>query len=135
MPIKKLVELDGEYGGWLEIDPVKLKRVATEFKAWLLTINPHDDPFGFLKDDLPLVEAALNGTLPLPYKGQEPHYWEWHEALLPREYSRASAPFYNTIRGALYKPPEVIMKDGRYFAWAEFEDPPEDQPNSGSDFI
>jgi len=98
MPIKKLVELD-EGGFSKEIDLVGLARVATEFKAWLLTIDPHSDPFDFLKEDLPLVEAALNGTLSLPYKGQKPHYWERHEALLPKEYERISAPFYNTIRG------------------------------------
>lgn len=67
MPIRKLAELNGEYGGWLEIDPVKLKRVATAFKAWLMTIDPISDPFGFLKKDLPLVELALDGTMQLPF--------------------------------------------------------------------
>ena len=128
MPIRKLVELDGEYGGWLEVDPVKLKRVATAFKEWLLTLDPNDDTFGFLKKDLPLVEAALNGSMVLPFKGNEPHTWEWHEGLLLQEYKTACAPFYNTIRGALYAPPKVIMKDGKYFAWAEFEDPLENTP-------
>lgn len=45
MTIRKLVELDGEYGGWLEVDPVKLKRVALAFKDWLLTVDPNNDPF------------------------------------------------------------------------------------------
>jgi hypothetical protein len=44
-------------------------------------------------------------------------------------YHDFSAPFYNTIRGALYEPPQVIMKDGRYYAWAEFEEPPEPSDN------
>lgn len=123
MPIKKLVELNGEYGGWLEIDPVKLKRVATEFKTWLLQIDPDNDPHGFLAEDLPIVEAALNGKLPLPYSESDPHSWSLREGLLPREYTKVSAPFYNTIHGALYEPPEVIVKDGRYYAWTEFEEP------------
>ena len=132
MPTKKLVELD-EGGFSKEIDPVRLARLANEFKAWLLTIDPYDDPFGFLSEDLPLVEAALNGTLPLPYKGQEPHYWEWHEAILPIEYGRASAPFYNTIRGmsliinrdskGYTTGITLIEKDGKRYAWMEFEDP------------
>lgn len=125
MPIKKLVELDGEYGGWLEIDPVKLKRVAIEFKNWLMTVDSETDSFGFLKKDLPIVESALSGSMQLPFRGTEPHNWELREGLLPKNYRNISAPFYNTIRGALYEPPKVIMKDGRYFAWTEFEDPPQ----------
>ena len=86
MPIRKLVELDEETWGWSEIDPVKLKRVATEFKSWLLTVDKNKDSFRFLDEDLPLVEAALSGELPLPYKGREPHTYEWREGLLPQEY-------------------------------------------------
>lgn len=126
MPIRRLVELDDEYGGWLEIDPVKLKRVTTEFKNWLMTVDPQNDPFDFLKKDLPLVNAALNNSLPLPYKGGHPHNWEVREGLLPDKYHDFSAPFYNTIRGELYAPPEVIMRDGKYYAWTEFEDPPQE---------
>lgn len=131
MPIRKLVELDD--GGFSkESDPVGLTRVATEFKAWLLKIEPNNDPFGFLKEDLPLVEAALNGTLQLPYKGQKPHYWERHEALLPKEYGQASSPFYNMIDGmnlVVNRDSEgyttgitIIEKDGKRYAWMEFED-------------
>lgn len=123
MPPRKLVELDGEYGGWLEIDPVKLRRVAKEFREWLLRVDPNNDPFGFIKYDLPLVESALNGQMNLPYKGWRPHTRDWGEGLLPREYTRVSAPFYNAILGGLEEPPEVIIKDGKYYAWTEFEDP------------
>jgi hypothetical protein len=127
MSIKKLVELNGEYGGWLEIDPVKLKRVATEFKRWLEAECPKHDEFEIYKQNLPLVEAALAGEMQLPYRGFRPHGWELREGLLPNAYTEARAPFYNTIRGSLDAPPEVIMKDGRYYAWTEWEDPPEDE--------
>lgn len=123
MTIRKLVELDGEYGGWLEIDPVKLRRVALAFQQWLLTVDPNKDPFGFVRKDLPLVESALNGSMTLPFKEYRPHSWELGEGLLPKNYREASAPFYNTIRGALNNPPQVILKDGRYYAWADFEEP------------
>jgi hypothetical protein len=120
--MRKLVQLDDETWGWLEIDPIKLRRVASEFKAWLLRVDPAQDPFGFLQQDLPLVEAALNGTMVLPYKGGRPHTRELGEGWLPREYTRISAPFYNTIRGARLQPPTIIEKDGKRYAWAYFED-------------
>ena len=120
--MRKLVQLDDETWGWSEIDLVKLRRVALEFRTWLLTIDPVQDPFGFLKQDLPLVEAALNGSMVLPYKGYEPHTRELGEGWLPREYTRISAPFYNTIRGAHLRPPDILEKDGKRYAWAEFED-------------
>lgn len=120
MPIKKLVELNGEFGGWLEIDPVKLQRVATEFRNWLLTINLQNDRQRLLDKDLPIVEAAIAGTLKLPYYAH-PHRREIGEGELDWCLDKI-APFYNTISGSLYSPPEVIMKDGRYFAWTEWED-------------
>jgi len=123
--MRKLVQLDDETWGWSEIDPIKLQRVARVFKAWLMTLDPQDDPFGFLKQDLPLVDAALQGMLSLPYKGYEPHQRELGEGWLPVAYTEVSAPFYNTIRGAHMSPPRVIEKDGKRYAWADFEEPPE----------
>jgi hypothetical protein len=121
MTIRKLVQLDDESWGWSEIDPVKLKRVSIEFKTWLEKVDPNNDPFCFLKKDLPLVDAALKGTLTLPFKRGYPHNRELGEGLLPREYTTISAPFYNAIRGAHLSPPEIIEKDGKRYAWAEFE--------------
>ena len=68
MPTKKLVELNGEYGGWMEIDQAKVKRLASNFKEWLLKVDPNNDPFDFINKDLPLVNSALNGTLKTPFK-------------------------------------------------------------------
>lgn len=122
MTIHKLVQLDDESWGWSEIDLVKLKRVALEFKTWLDKQDPNNDQFCFIKKDLPIVEAALNGSLLLPYKKASPHNWELRDGLLPREYTKIAAPFYNTIRGAHLTPPEIIEKDGKRYAWAEFEE-------------
>lgn len=123
MLIRKLVELDED--GWCkEIDLVKLKRVTAEFKAWLLTVDRDNDPFRFLDEDLPLVEAALDGSMNFPFKGQSPHNWENREGLLPREYTKISAPFYCTIMGA-ERSIETVIKDGKRYAWAEFENPSE----------
>ena len=120
--MRKLVQLDED--GWcVEIDHPKLRRVALEFKAWLSTVDPDQDSFGFLKQDLPLVEAALSGQMVLPYKGFEPHTRELGEGWLPRDYTRVSAPFYNTIRGAHLQPPSTIEKEGGRYAWVDFEEP------------
>ncbi len=121
MPIRKLVELDGEYGGWLEVDPLKVRRVALKFRKWLEKIDPKDDPFNFLHIDLPLVDRVLRGEQPLPIQ-VFPHMWEFKEGVLPPNYRSASSEFYNVIRGALYDPPDVIVKDGRYYAWTDWED-------------
>jgi hypothetical protein len=121
MPTLKLVQLDED--GWcMDIDPVTLRHVTAEFKEWLDTLDPNNDPYEFLKRDLPIVEAALNGTLPLPYKGRRPHSRDLGEGLLPREYTIISAPFYNTIRGA-NRSIETVNKDGKRYAWVEFEEP------------
>ena len=122
MAIRKLVELDGEYGYPKEVDIFKIKRAATKFKSWLLTVDCNNDPFGFLQKDLPLVDAALHAYLPLPYRHSNPHNWEIREGQLDW-YLEIAAPFYNSIRGAdLCDPPQVIEKDGKYFAWCEFEE-------------
>jgi hypothetical protein len=118
--MRKLVQLDDD--GWcVEIDLIKVRRVASEFKEWLMSVDAAQDQFGFVKQDLPLVEAALNGSMVLPYKGYEPHTRELGEGWLPREYTRISAPFYNTIRGA-NRSVETVQKDGKRYAWADFED-------------
>lgn len=125
----KLIELDQETWGWSVIDPVKLERVAKEFKLWLLTVDPKNDKYGFLEKDLPIVLSALNKSILLPYKGNYPHNWELREGLLPREYTKISAPFYNTIQGAHLTSPQIIEKNGKRYAWAEFEDPAPENPS------
>ena len=119
--MRKLVQLD-EDGYCMEIDADKLMRVAQAFKAWLMTIDPQDDPFGFLKQDLPLVEAVLQRRLPLPFKGDRPHSKALGEGWLPSEYISISALFYTTIRGT-DRSVETVLKDGKRYAWANFEDP------------
>lgn len=119
----KLVELEGEFGYPKEVDVVKIDRVARDFRRWLLSLNPSNDPYGFLSQDLPLVESVLNGELPLPYRGPEPHSWEIREGLLPRDYTKASAPFYNAIRGVqLCEPVRVVREADRFFGWCQFEE-------------
>lgn len=138
MTYRKLVELD-EGGCSIEIDRVKLKRVAAEFRNWLNTVNPNNDPHGFLRWDLPLVNSALNETLELPYHKGNPHNWEIREGHLDW-YLEIAAPFYNLIRGMdlVVKTNirgeiigrDIVERDGKRYAWAEFEDAPQESPPS-----
>ncbi len=109
--MRKLVQLD-EDGYCMEIDAVKLERVVQAFKAWLMTIDPQNDPFGFLKQAFPLVEAALQGTLPLPFRDIRPHSKAWGEDWLLLTYTEISVPFYITIRGT-ERSIETVLKDGK----------------------
>lgn len=123
---RKLVQLNDETWYFTEIDGLKMRRVAKIFKDWLLKIDPQNDPFQFLKKDLPLVEAALDGTLIVPYSATDPHAWEIREGIISSEYIAVSSPFYNTIRGEHMVPPEIIEKDGHRYAWTYFEEPCDD---------
>lgn len=116
--MRKLVQLDDETWGWTKIDPVRLRRVAQVFKAWLTTVDPHDDPFGFLEQDLPLVEAALRGNLPLPFKGGEPHTREIGEGWLPKRYAWADfeEPLRGAIRSATKAHPLASASQGEHFS-------------------
>lgn len=140
---KRLVELEDCYGGGgLEIDRVKLKRLAKVLKTWLKTVDPNNDPHGFLTLDLPIVEAALNETLLLPFRGNEPRFDDWYYRegykIEPREFKDIAYPFYNTIRGSNLVVNEdkdgyvtgitIIEKDGKRYAWAEFELPEDETP-------
>lgn len=120
--VKRLVQLDDEVLYFMEIDEIKLKRVALLFRKWLENIDPKNDPFQFLKKDMPLVEAALNGTLKLPYSKTDPHSWEMREGTIPDDYINVSSEFYNTIRGEHLVPPNIIEKDGHRYAWMYFEE-------------
>lgn len=115
--------LDEQTGRFVEVDQIKLRRVAKVFHEWLMKVDPKNDPFNYLQEDLPLVQAALDGTLKLPYKGDDPHNWEVRERLIPREYISVSSPFYNTIRAEHSAPPETIEREGKRYAWMNFEEP------------
>ena len=121
--MRKLVPLDKDSWRLTEIDPVKVRRHALEFRRWLLQIDPSLDPHDCLKLDLPWVEAALNGTLPLPCDIADPHERDVAQGRMSREYIHVSSPFYNTIRGEHTTLPQIIIQNGRRYACCEFEEP------------
>ena len=58
----------------------------------------------------------------LPYRGYMPYVWEGGEGLLPRNYSRLEADFYIPVTGSPLYAPEIVVKDGKKYAWMEVED-------------
>jgi hypothetical protein len=128
--MKKLVELDPVAKTTKEFDETKIKRSAQKLKQYLLKIAPDDDVLHITELVLPIVEEALSGTLQLPFDNRKkPLRYESGEGLLPSEYSALAAPFFVAISGMsglgsdLIEP---IRRDGKIYAWMEFEDPASD---------
>lgn len=123
--MRKLVELDPASMMTKEFDLVKIRRSAEALRNYLLGLSSGDDQYRIRDLVLPIVEEALAGRLVLPFDVHEkPLRYESVEGLLPQEYVNLSAPFFLSITGMsglgsdLIKP---IHKDGKLFAWMEFE--------------
>lgn len=120
--MRKLVELDAN-GRFMEVDVKCLKRAALALKEYILAAPAEEEEQLHYRDEiLPIVEAALNGALELPYRGYRPYVWEGGEGLLPRSYSRLEANFLVAVTGTPLDVPEIVVKDGKKYAWMEFED-------------
>lgn len=124
--MKKLVELDPVSMITKEFDETKIKRSAQALKEYFLKIAPDDNVLHMKELVLPIVEQALSGALELPFDNRKkPLRYESGEGLLPAEYSKLSAPFFVAVSGMsglgsdLIEP---IRKDGKIYAWMEFED-------------
>ena len=124
--MKKLVELDPISMATKEFDLIKIKRSARSLKEYLMQLGHEGDVYRIRERVLPIVEQAITGTLVLPFDNRkQPLLYEYTEGLLPREYSRFAAPFFVSIAGlsglgsSLLEP---IHKDGKIYAWMEFEE-------------
>lgn len=121
--MRRLVELDPVSKRFMEVDTKRVKREALALKEYILAAPAEEEEqFRYRSEILPIVEAALNGTLELPYRGYWPYQWEGGEGLLPRNYSRLEANFYIPVMGSHLDAPKIIVKDGKEYAWMEFED-------------
>jgi hypothetical protein len=132
--MRKLVLL-APSGALTEVDPKALRREALALKAYVESVSKEEERlFQYHKKLLPLVDAALNGSVQIPFKGDDPYSaYLMMEGLLP-ELPKALQELYfvfvNRIRGSSicglknindYKP-EFVVKDGQRFEWVEFED-------------
>jgi hypothetical protein len=125
--VRKLVELDPVTMTTKEVDGQKIRQSALALKEYLLKLTAAEDQYGIKSQVLPIVEAALQQSLNLPFDGRKtPLGYEGSEGLLPAEYRKLAAPFFVAITGMsglgheLLKP---IHKDGKLFVWMEFEEP------------
>ena len=137
--MRKLVKLDPNLY-LTEIDMKSMRREALALKAYIESAPQQEEElFQYKTKILPLVEAALNGSLQIPYR-DEPYSWRLMlEGLAPMlldEFLDPYAAFFNRIRGSAgcsdpaylrtgkiadYHP-EIIEKDGEQYQWVEFED-------------
>lgn len=136
--MRKLVLLDED--GWLtEVCPIALKRDALTLKALIDSASPQEAELLHYQDRLvPLIEMALNGTIEIPYKFQPYLYRlidDGIEPEIPPRINEAYCQFMCRIEGAdmmmLLSPEDEdgpglpkIFKDGKFYQWVEFEDPP-----------
>ena len=121
--MRKLVELDPVSKRFMEVDTKRLNRAAQALKEYILAApSEEEQQLRYSKEILPIVEAALNGTLDLPYRGYIPYVWEGGEGLLPPGYRSLEANFLVAVKGSHLDVPEIAVKDGKEYAWMEFED-------------
>lgn len=132
--MRKLVLLASN-GALTEIDQEALRREASALKAYVESASKEEERlFQYRKKLLPLVEAALNGSVQIPFKGDDPYsaylMMEGLSPELPEELQELYFGFVNRIRGSSicglkdirdYKP-EIVVKDGQRYEWVEFED-------------
>lgn len=122
--MKRLVEIDPNTGITKEFDQKAIRRSAQALKEYLLNLKTEDDEYNLREKVLPILEDALTGNLKFPLDRQ-PLQFELTEGLLPREYSRTSARFWVYAMGIGGLGSELIQpihKDGKAYAWMEFED-------------
>jgi len=135
--MRKLVRLDENC--WLtEVDPKALRREAEALQAYILQAPTGEArEFKYHEKLLPLIEAALDGTLPIPYKGDEPYngrlILDGLQPNLPNNASSLYSRFLLRIKGSArlssksvdaegYYIPDEVMIDGQRYEWVEFED-------------
>lgn len=121
--MRKLVELDPVSKRFMEVDVKCLKRAALALKEYILAAPAEEEQLlRYRSEILPIVEAALNGTLELPYRGYWPYAQESDEDLLPPRYRSLEADFYIPAMGSHLNVPKIVVQDGKEYAWMEFED-------------
>jgi hypothetical protein len=122
--MKRLVKLNPISKRFIEVDRVKLERVARDLLDFIQNnISPNNDPFDIWKWVVPLCEGVLNNTLklPLPYD-QLPLKYPMREGLLPDALEKIYAPFSNTITGTPIVKTEKIESNGALYVEVDFED-------------
>lgn len=124
--VKKLVELDAETMFTKVVDEKRLYREAEQLKGFLLTLNAENDANGLRDKLLPICDDVLTGKIRLPLKDEQlpvgaVQVLHW-EGSLPAGFKKIYGAFYQTAVGGHVDFQEIISRDGKCFAWMEFED-------------
>lgn len=119
---QRLVKIHPETKCYLEIDPFRLKREATELKSFLENeFDRSDDQYKIFDNIMPLVNAALDGSLDLPFD-KWPLRYVSTEGLLPRSFTKLFAKFKCTASGTPLERLTITLIDGEAFALMDFEE-------------
>lgn len=139
MGMKKLVKLD-ESLRLTEIDPKVLRRSALALKAYIEQAPEAEaEKYEYEQRVMPLVRAALDGTVQIPYYGQQPYSMRFIiEGLYPElidEFSKLYSNFMLIIEGSSAKFSLSTHLHGKYvldeceevingerYEWCWFED-------------
>lgn len=138
--MRRLIRCDP--GGWLtEIDTKALRREAQTLAQYVAGAPKSERQLHRYDERvMPLVTAALDGTLQVPFKGPDPYpmrlIWEDLMPALPKTFNAAFFPFMLRISGSATRSdptylasgkiedyrPQIVEKDGVQYQWVEFED-------------
>jgi hypothetical protein len=128
---ERLVRVNAD-GLLLEIDPLRLRRVATELRdAILKGIPTNRDDFGLRSLTLPFVERVLEGKEELPcvdslrFESGELKWQEREFGLGPdlATITKALAPFYCVVSGLKFARNPIEEVNGERYVREEYEEP------------
>ena len=122
---RRLVELNAFFYS-KEVDRKRLLREARDLRDYLLKLDPKDDQHDLRRRVLPFCEEALKGTLQLPVNVRQQPVDTTRildiGGLLPDGFEELYARFFNTATGARAEVAQRFEKDGKTWAWMDFED-------------
>jgi hypothetical protein len=122
--MRRVVQLDPQTFFAMEIDTSRLAREAKELMRCISRIPAEMDADGYYRKLVPLCEAAIAGSLPLPLDVDRTPLNLAHlrdiGTELDAEFVELYARFMNTATGSRIEGPP-FKKDGKTWAWMEFE--------------
>jgi hypothetical protein len=124
--MKRLVELNPKTYYSLEVDQARLLREARDLQQFLMQLPPGRINDMLRRKVLPFTSAALKGALKVPLDpGEGPidftRFEDLHEESPPSGFEHVYACFFNTAIGARSDVENKVTKDGKLWAWMDFE--------------
>ena len=141
----KLIKKTGLYGVLTEIDQIAMRREAQELTDYINSAPPEEEAkYTYKGKVFPVIREALAGRLNVPFKGDiyNPMFeLEGWAPMLTKEFKKYYLPFLFRIQGTPSTSSHSVklygkyvpgaceeIRDGEYYEWCDFEDPPEEPP-------